>query len=215
MELVNNFLIQLIFSYIRFLNLNLGLKMDIGKDLFLGIAKGDVYSFEKLHKMYSSLLFRFVNNFIHSPEDSEEIVQEVFLILWKNRESLIEVDYPKSYIYTIAKHKTFDYLAKVAKDQKMKQMMWATMKVSECELEDVLNAKESSLLIDNAIKLLSKQKQVIFNLSRVEHKSHEEISLILGLSKSRVKNVIVEVMKHIRFYLKNIASFVFLISFIK
>lgn len=189
-------------------------KMDIGKDLFSGIAQGDVCSFEKLHELYSSLLFRFVNNFIHSPEDSEEIVQEVFLVLWKNRETLTQIDYPKSYIYTIARNKTFDYLTKAAKDQKMKQMMWANMKVSECEVEDVLNAKESSLLINNAIRLLSQQKQVIFNLSRFENKSHEEISLILGLSKSRVKNVIVEVMKHIRFYLKNIASFALLISFL-
>ena len=186
--------------------------LDIEKELLARISLNDIRSFEKLHGIYSNILFKFVNNFIHSPEDSEEIVQEVFLILWKNRESLITIDYPKGYIYTIARNKTYDYLAKVAKDAKMRQSLWENMKIAGCEVEDDLNAKESALLINKAVRLLSKQKQVIFNLSRFEHKSHDEISEILGLSKSRVKNVIVEVMKHIRFYLQNTALLIFILG---
>ncbi|HEY1164271.1 MAG TPA: sigma-70 family RNA polymerase sigma factor, partial [Chitinophaga sp.] len=69
------------------------------------------------------------------------------------------------------------------------------------DLELQLDARESKALIQQALTQLSPQKQAIFQLSRQQGLSHEEIGQQLKLSKSRVKNLLVETLKHIRHYL--------------
>jgi len=168
------------------------------KELLLKISKGDEAAFRQIFNIYNKTIYSFVENFIHSSADAEEIVQETFLILWNNRGSLIAVDHPRNYIYTIARNKCYDYLAKVARNEKAMRQAWLHMRMDYNETEAILEMKESGVIIDRALLKLSEQKQVVFRMSRFDDMSHEQIAKATGLSKSRVKNIIVEVLKHLK-----------------
>ena len=103
---------------------------------------------------------------------------------------------------------------KIAKNQKVLAQNWIKLSEGKNDIEDKLNLTDSQRIIDLALAELSEQKQTIFNLSRLQDKKHEEIAEIVGLSKSRVKNVIVEVLKHIRYKLNKETLFVFVCSVI-
>src|SRR5207245_3620933 len=75
--------------------------------------------------------------------------------------------------------------------------------------EEILQAQESRKLIHDAVSQLSLQRQTIFQLSREQGLSHEEIAAHLGLSKSRVKNIMVEILKHIKDYLARYSALVY------
>jgi len=182
------------------------------KLLLQKICDGSESAFNQMFNTYKSKIFTFVNGFIHSKADAEEIVQETFLVLWLQRENLLKIDHPRNYIYTIARNKTYDYLAKVARNQKMLTQNWIALSVGSNDVEDKINLADSKRVIDAAIAELSAQKQTIFNLSRLQDKKHEEIAEIVGLSKSRVKNVIVEVLKHIKYKLNKEALVIFVVS---
>ena len=80
------------------------------------VAIGDKAAFRQLFDLYKLRLFTFVLQMTHSKVDAEEIVQDVFAKLWEIRTDLVQVDYPGKYIYTIARNKTLNHLAKLARD---------------------------------------------------------------------------------------------------
>src|SRR5687768_470083 len=150
----------------------------------------------------------------HSKVDAEEIVQDVFAKLWEIRTELVHVDYPGKYIYTIARNKTLNHLAKLARDRQLLQQVWLNLSQTDNSTEAVLQAQESQRLITEAINRLSLQRQTIFRLSREQGLTHEEIAVHLGLSKSRVKNILVEILKHIKDYLALFATVVYALCLI-
>jgi len=172
------------------------------KELLLKIADGDESAFRKVFNLYNKTIYSFVENFIHSSADAEEIVQETFLVLWSNRNILTGIDHPRNYIYTIARNKCYDYLAKIARNEKAMRYAWEHMKTEYNETEASIHVKESTMVIDRALLKLSDQKQAVFRMSRFEDMSHEQIAEATGLSKSRVKNIIVEVLKHLKLRLQ-------------
>ena len=171
------------------------------KLLLRQISDGSTTAFSTVFTLYRGKILTFVNSYIHSKADAEEIVQETFLIIWQNREKLLAIEHPRNYIYTIAKNKTYDYLAKVSRNEKTVNNAWINTSVSLNNIDDQINLKESKILIERVLKTMSPQKQEIFYLSRNQHLSHEEIAEVVGLSKSRVKNVIVEVLKHLKYHM--------------
>jgi len=165
------------------------------------VANGDKPAFRQLFDQYKLKLFSFVLQMTHSRVDAEEIVQEVFAKLWESRATLDTVEYPAKYIYTIARNKTLNHLTRLARDRRLLHQQWVNVSQHDNTTEELLQEQECRQLIDKAISLLPPQRQTIFALSREQGLSHEEIASRLGLSKSRVKNIIVEILKHLRDYL--------------
>ena len=171
------------------------------KSLLEKISKGDEYAFRQIFDLYKTKIYTFIVNFTHSKADAEEILQDTFLTLWQNRYTLTDIDHPRNYIYTVVRNKTYNYLKQASKSEKMLREIWANVKQECNQTEDILQYHESNKLIWDALGLLSDQKQRIFRMSRYDGLSHEQIAAETGLSKSRVKNIIVEVLKFIKVYL--------------
>lgn len=169
--------------------------------LLTRVARGDEPAFRRLFDLYRARLYAFVVQLTHSKADAEEIVQEVFMKLWEHREQLVRVEQPGKYIYTIARNKTLNHLAKAAREKKLEHQLWVNLSTSANDTDAILEAGESRRLIHEALSSLSGQKQEVFRLSREEGLSHEAIALKMGLSKSRVNNLLVEILKYIKDYL--------------
>jgi RNA polymerase sigma-70 factor (family 1) len=178
------------------------------KELLLQVADGDREAFRQLFNLYKLRLYSFVLQMTHSRVDAEEIVQDVFTKLWLSRETLVGVDYPGKYIYTIARNKTLNHLTRLARDRRLLHQLWVNVSHHDNATQEIIQAQESQQLISKAISLLPAQRQTIFQLSREQGLTHEEIAARLGLSKSRVKNLLVEILKHIRDYLARYSTFV-------
>ncbi len=171
------------------------------KLLLKEISDGNSLAFNKMFELYRTKILAFVNSFVHCTADAEEIVQETFLVIWKNKEKLLLIEHPRNYIYMIARNKTYDYLAKLSRNEKSIKNAWVNTSISSNNIEDQIALKESTVVIESAVRKLSVQKQKIFSMSRSQFMSHEEIAQEVGLSKSRVKNVIVEVLKHLKHHI--------------
>ena len=170
-------------------------------DLLKKLKEGDEPAFRELYARHGRQVMAFAYHLTHSAVDAEDILQETFLRLWTGREQLPEIEHFGNYIFTIARNKTLDHLRKVALQQKLMDRVWANISEVADDLELQLDARESRALIGKALARLSPQKQKIFHLSRHQGLSHEEIGQQLHLSRSRVKNLLVEILKYIRYYL--------------
>ena len=171
------------------------------RDLLLQLREGSEAAFRELYARHNRQVFAFAYHLTHSAVDAEDILQDTFLRLWSGRAQLPDIARVDGYIFMIARNRTVDHLRRVSLQQKLIDQVWANISEASDELEQQLDAAESKKLIEAALQGLSSQKQTIFRLSRQLGLSHEEIGLQLHLSRSRVKNLLVETLRYVRQYL--------------
>lgn len=175
------------------------------KQLLEQIAGGDQAAFKLVFDTYKAKVYTFVLNFIHSPVDAEEIVQETFVSLWQQRSTLLSVEHPRNYIYTLVRNKTMRYIDNAIRDEKALKLIWANMQTEVNFTQEAVEFQESMRQINYALSMLPEQKQKIFKMCRNEGLSHAEIAVRTGLSKSRVKNIMVEVLKYLKVFMADSA----------
>lgn len=197
----------------RLLTYMLHKEIQVEQQLFRLVAAGDAVAYKEVFDRYCDKLTAFIYRLTKSEDTAAELTQDVFVKLWINRSRLSDVDNPQAYIFTMASNRTMDHLRKVSAHHKMLTALWHRISGAQQRTEDSYYAKEYNELINQAIIQLSPQKQKIFRLSRYEGLKHEEIAAHLSLSKSTVKNHLVETLRHIKTYLHQHSETVLVIVF--
>src|SRR5690606_13876833 len=143
---------------------------------------------------------------------SQDLAQDVFVRLWKNRTKLNPGIPPRGLLMTIAKRLALNELRKVAYDRKARIHFWQKIQLARNVVDDQLHFTESMHLAQRAIDALPKRQQEVFQLSRYEGLSHEEIAETLNISKHTVNNLMVQALRTLRVALKGAWFLVFLLS---
>ncbi|WKN31499.1 RNA polymerase sigma-70 factor [Porifericola rhodea] len=170
--------------------------------LILSISLGDHHAFRVLFDKYRDVLFGYSFKFTKSKELSEEALQEVFMKVWQNRESLNPNLSIKSYLFTSIKNYTYNTLRNAAYDHKLKEQIFYRYMHAYNNTEDLLEYQELQAFKDKAVESLPPRRKLIFQMSRVEGLSHEEIAVKLGISPHTVKDQMVKALKSIKKYLQ-------------
>ena len=173
------------------------------QDLFRQISEGNRNAFRELFDLYNRRLITFIYRLTKSETIAAELVQDIFVKLWVRHAELAEVNNVQAYLFTMASNRTIDHLRKVSAESRMIANLWARIAKFQESTEEAINAKECNDLINQAVVQLSPQKQKIFRLSRYEGLNHEEIASQLRLSRSTVKNHLVDTLRHIKTYIGN------------
>lgn len=175
-------------------------------ELFVRLAAGDEKAFEIIYHHYNRRLSPFVLKMVHSQELTEEIIQDIFVHLWINRHLLAEVKYHTAYLFNIAANKTLNYIKKIGRDSRLMNAIAMGYNDASNETEERLLFKESVEIITMAVAQLPMQRRIIWEMSRNEGLSHEQIAERLHISKNTVKNQMGMAMKQIRAFMENRAS---------
>lgn len=183
-------------------------------ELFSGLARGDERCFDAIYNHYANRLFPFVDKMVRSRSLSEEIVQDIFVQLWINRHLLENVQYPTAYLFNIAANKTLTYLKKIAGSKKLVDKIAAGYKDYDNDTEEQLILRESARIIEMAVAQLPQQRRLIWELSRNEGLTHQQIADKLGISTSTVNNQLGHAMQQVRTFLNNRAGLLSLSVFI-
>ena len=134
----------------------------------LGLRKGSHADFNKLYDLYADRLYGFAYNLTHSSEMAEEIVQEDF----RNRLTLLSYD---------------EYTAQLDAAEEGANTTENDFNFHELN-EQILQAKDK----------LSKRQRTIFEMSREEGLSSQEIALKLDISEQSVRNQLSSALKVLR-----------------
>jgi|SRR5690606_14801975 len=159
-------------------------------------------AFKYLFDTYRNDVYTYAYSFLNRKEYAEEIVQEVFLKVWIHRAELDPDLSFKSYLFTITRNLTFNFLRKAAHHRKLKEEVFCRIPTSTNPVEIYHMEAEMERIKREAIDLLPPGRKRIFEMSRFEGKSYEEISNELGISLSTVKNQMSKSLKTIRDFLK-------------
>lgn len=173
------------------------------RELLQRVAGDDHDAFRQLFELYADRLHAAVYNYTKSRFIAEELVQEVFIRLWKHRAQLNGVLDPTAYLYRVVFNHINTYLKRTANEKRIldKALSWADAVHNEPQQQ--LETNEMARIITAAVERLPSQKKIIYRLSREQGLSYQQIADELHLSPNTVKNHLVEAMKLLRGYLKD------------
>lgn len=167
------------------------------------LIAGNEKAFLTLFNAYRRDVYAYGFSLLKSKEYAEEITQDVFLKVWLKRETLDANLSFKSYLLTITKNKTLNFLRKVAKDEKLKQEVFHQSQIAYDPISQGIREKDLEVIKQKAIDQLPERRKLIFELSRNEGMSYEDISRELGISMNTVKSQMGKALSSIRTFLAN------------
>ena len=181
--------------------------MNIGysnTELLKLLKTGNMSAFDIIYKKYSRRLYGFVFRYIKQETDTEEIVQEVFIKIWKSRDKIDVYSSFESFLFTIAHNATINLLKKKATELKYIEHVKSLQCIEETyELTDEIHYNELIDKYQNLLDKLSPRQKEIFQLSRETGLSHKEIADRLGISANTVKNHLVTTLSFLKNELDN------------
>ncbi len=175
------------------------------KNLLLQVANSDERAFGRLVNFYWGAVYEHALTYLKSPMLAEEIALDVFEKIWRKREQLPEVESFKDWLFIVGRNEFISRLRKkLAEPPLLGSPEWW---VEEVHVPGAsMELKELSRIIEAGIDSLKPHQKEIFRLSREQGLTHEQIAEQLGLSKHTVKGHMVNILNHLRQYLKKNAD---------
>lgn len=173
-------------------------------ELLKNIASGDRQAFTALFHRYWEEMYRSAYFVTRDREISMDVIQEVFVWMWENRESWT-ISNTKSYLQAAVKYKVANEIRK----GKLRSVAFEGWKdrVNSRQMVDnwELEVKELQRIIRDFTGQLPPRCQEIFRLSRFEHMSNREIADRLNISEKTVENQITIALGRLRRHLGHLA----------
>jgi RNA polymerase sigma-70 factor (family 1) len=139
--------------------------------------------------------------FTKSRPFSEELVQDIFLKIWLNREKLREVQQFDGYLFITARNHIYSALRTKVREVEFRDELKSYFADSSLA-DDQLHLKEAHALIHTAMEQLPPQQRSVFELSRFQGLSHEEIAEQLQISPLTVRAHMRKALAFMRTYLQ-------------
>ena len=156
--------------------------------LIKNLIKGDAVSFDEIFERFNKKVYAFSISNLKNKQDAEEVVQEVFYHLWKDRAKLKELKSLDAWIFAISFNIIRKHFRKLARERKILENFSETKlskdnsTVTDVEYNDLLEKAEK--IIE---KLPARQKN-IYLLSKRQGLSNTEISTKLNITNKTVEN---------------------------
>jgi RNA polymerase sigma-70 factor (ECF subfamily) len=171
------------------------------EQLIISLRKGDADAFTEIYERYWNKLLVYTMRVIRQQHDAEDIVQELFVSIWRRRD-VLDIEHALStYLYNSVRYLAFRYIEKNSTYSDYLQRLAARIAGEEINapgLEAEIFGRELEGQIDQLIQQLPEKMQEVFILSRRHHLSYKEIADRLSISEETVRKQIYKSLQILR-----------------
>lgn len=171
------------------------------EQLLASLRSGDTVAFTEVYERYWDKLLIYVTRFIRRPSDAEDIVQELWVSIWRRREELHIERNLSTYLYTSARYLAIRHIQTSTTYAAYLDRLAAQLSVfatRDESLEPELFGRELDRQIDKLIEELPEKMKEVFILSRKHHLSYKEIAERLSISEETVRKQIYKSLQILR-----------------
>jgi len=148
----------------------------------------DQHAFEAIYRQYFIRLFRFCYAIVHEKGPAEEIVNDVFLSIWKKRDGLAAIDNFEVYLYISAKNHCLNYLRAHRRQQAIDIDDISDEALQfQADPESLLIRTETMKRVVAAIDQLPPRCKLIFKLIKEDGLKYKDVAILLDLSVKTVE----------------------------
>lgn len=185
------------------------MKENNGQEHLLGLTEGSEKAFRLIMDHWYLRLYNFANGYLDHAENTKEVLQDVFLKLWDNRQKLAEQTNLNAYLFTLTRNRCIDLIRRerlMLQFRTDKQDEYLRLTENFDALSDpILNdlfALELQDEINRAVSGLPEQCRKVFIMSRTNGLKNKEISVSLELSEKTVESHLTKALKTIKLALE-------------
>jgi RNA polymerase sigma-70 factor (family 1) len=170
----------------------------IDEHLIILLKKGDQQAFTEIYNRYAESLVGFAASKLYDLDDAKDILQDLFVKLWENREQLYITSNLQSYLFAITRHRIIDKIRKSITREEYASIAQSMQAIYPHSIDNQVEAKELQENIYKSLNQLPSRVKEIYKLSREEGLSNREIAEKLNLSEQTIKNQLSTALKHLR-----------------
>lgn len=171
------------------------------EQLVASLRNGDPVAFTEIYERYWDKLLIYIMRVIQRQSDAEDIVQELFVSIWRRREDLLIDQRLSTYLYNSARYLAIRHLQKNSTYAhylgRLAEQMTA-IPAKEAGPEAEIFGRELEGHIDKLIDQLPGKMKEVFILSRKHHLSYKEIADRLSISEETVRKQIYKSLQILR-----------------
>lgn len=178
--------------------------------LFWRIAvQDDEYAFKTLFTSFFAPLCVFSRRYIDNSEICEDIVQDTFFKIWKNRKSIEITSSARNFLITNVKNSCLDYLRR-----KDVENSWIEKQLAQEQFsfytDELYTTHELETMLNEALSKLLPNIRNVFEMNRFEGKTYMQIAAEQNISIKTVEAYMSKALKHLRVELKDYLPFIIL-----
>lgn len=159
-------------------------------------------SFRWLYNQYKPAVYYYCLKFIRLENIAEEATADVFITLWNKRQVVIPDQTIAPFLYKIAKDIAFNYLRKIASNERLKENYLKSYPLVHTKNgERLLIEKEQLSAVTDIISTLPPARKKIFEMRYYEGKDNQTIAEQLNISPNTVKVHLTKARHHLKRHL--------------
>lgn len=174
------------------------MNLKVDEDVLKAVAKGDERAFRMLFDTYHQKLATFLYRLTKDHQLTDELVQDVFVNIWKRKEDMLTVVNFDNYLFKIGKNLAINSLRDLAR-RSQKHKLW----VLEYQETDFSEQKEFFTVVDEAIDRLPAQQREVYLLCKHEKYKQEQVARKMDLSRQTVKKYVQRATQNIMMHLRS------------
>ena len=193
------------------------LDQKIEKQLVRELKNGSAKAFDEIFGFYGKRLYYFSLGYLKSEAESEEIVQEVFYKIWKNRQAINPDLSFKAYLFKIAFNHIQELFQKLNLHQAYQHEIISNSISFNNDLDNRTNYQSLLELVNKLIDSLPPRQKEILIRKRQQGQSVKEIARDLDISPKTVENTLTEALRKLKLGLEseNIGGQLYYFLFLK
>lgn len=170
------------------------------EQLIMELKGGSRAAFNEIFQLYAARLYVFCHQFCKSAEEAEEIVNDTFLKLWLNRESIRNEDTLRPLLFVTSRRLLINAYRRRVNSLEYASYLELTKGATESDgrSDHWIEYDDFVRRLNAAIATLPPTQQKIIRMSKIEGMSNKEIQVELGLSQQTVKNQLSVALKTLR-----------------
>lgn len=159
-------------------------------------------AFTLLINKYQQKLYWHIRRMVIDHDDADDIVQEVFVKVWKNLGGFRSDSQLYTWLYRIATNECITFLNK-KKSQNNISLDDATYLADSLQDDSYFNGTRAQKKLQDALLTLPEKQRLVFNMKYFDELKYEEISEIVGTSVGALKASFHLAVKKIEHFIKN------------
>jgi len=162
------------------------------------LKEGDRNAFTTLYNRYWDKLYAVAYNRLADEYEAEEAVQNIFLDLWKRKETITLTHTLSTYLSAAIKYHVFTRLAQIRREKiRAEQLKIGAIEGIETTAE-WLSEKELKRQLEQGINALPEKCKLVFLLSREQNLTNKQIAEELNISEKTVEGHITKALNNLR-----------------
>ncbi len=144
-------------------------------------------AFTQLVRLYKQRLYWHIRNMVKNHDDTDDVLQNVFIKVYKNIKNFKGDSKLYSWLYRIATNESITFLNQKAKKHNISNEELCQQLIQNLEADIYYEGDEIALKLQNAIATLPQKQQLVFNMKYFQELKYREISEILETSEGALK----------------------------